>query len=96
MRLPEESAAIRRLTPSTRLSCQIVCEPNISQAISNVTPLSPEHGGGVCATYRCDDGTTKLKIKARTTEGDYGDIRLTVVAKTPPKKSAQVCARFRV
>lgn len=58
-------------------------------------PLSPEHGGGVCATYRCDGGTTKLALKARTTEGDYGDVRLTVVARTPPKKSAQVCARFR-
>lgn len=41
----------------------------------------------------------RLRIRVRTTEGDYGDVRLTVVAKTSPRKSAQVhpygiCARF--
>ena len=61
-----------------------------SQTISSVTPLSPENGGGVCATYRFEGGATKLRVRARTTEGDYGDVRLTVVAKIPPKKSAQV------
>lgn len=63
---------------------------NATQVICSVNQLSPEHGGGICATYRCDGGTTKLTIKARTTEGDYGDVRLTIVANTPPKKSAQV------
>lgn len=43
----------------------------------------------MCATYRFEGGTTRLRIKARTTEGDYGDVRLTVVAKISPKKSAQ-------
>lgn len=58
--------------------------------MSCVTSLSPENGGGVCATYRFEGGATKLRIMARTTEGDYGDVSLTVVAKIPPKKSAQV------
>lgn len=44
----------------------------------------------MCATYRFEGGATKLRVTIRTTEGDYGDIRLTVVAKIPPKKSAQV------
>ncbi len=43
----------------------------------------------MCATYRFEGGATRLRIKARTTEGDYGDVRLTVVAKISPKKSAQ-------
>lgn len=47
----------------------------------------------MCATYRFEGGATRLRVRARTTEGDYGDVRLTVVAKIPPKKSAQVrCA----
>lgn len=62
------------------------------QAISSVSSLSLEDGGGICATYRCEGGVRRLRIRARTTEGDYGDVRLTVVAKTPPKKSAQVRA----
>eukprot|EP00752_Nemacystus_decipiens_P012116 g10741.t1 len=62
----------------------------VGQATSCVTSLSPENGGGVCATYRFEDGGTRLRVRARTTEGDYGDVRLTVVAKIPPKKSAQV------
>lgn len=60
------------------------------QTTSCVAPLSPENGGGVCATYRFEGGATKLRVRARTTEGDYGYVRLTVVAKIPPKKSAQV------
>ncbi|CAM9764264.1 unnamed protein product [Scytosiphon promiscuus] len=59
-------------------------------ATSCVTSLSPANGGGLCATYRFEGGATRLRLTARTTEGDYGDVRLTVVAKTPPKKSAQV------
>ncbi|CAM9337349.1 unnamed protein product, partial [Hapterophycus canaliculatus] len=59
-------------------------------ATSCVTSLSPANGGGRCATYRFEGGATRLRLRARTTEGDYGDVRLTVVAKTPPTKSAQV------
>lgn len=55
-----------------------------------MTSLSPENGGGVCATYRFEGGATRLRLRARTTEGDYGDVCMTVVAKIPPKKSAQV------
>lgn len=44
----------------------------------------------MCATYRFEGGATRLTVRARTTEGDYGDVRLTVVARIPPKKSAQV------
>ncbi|CAM9658675.1 unnamed protein product, partial [Pylaiella littoralis] len=57
---------------------------------SCVTLLSPENGGGVCAAYRFEGGATRLRVTVRTTEGDYGDVRLTVVAKIPPKKSAQL------
>lgn len=52
--------------------------------------LSPEDGGGICVIYRFDGEATRLRVRARTTEGDYGDIRLTVVANIPPRKSAQV------
>ncbi|CBN79191.1 Bardet-Biedl syndrome protein 7 [Ectocarpus siliculosus] len=65
-------------------------EDDRGQATSCVTSLSPENGGGVCATYRFESGATRLRLRARTTEGDYGDVRMTVVAKIPPKKSAQV------
>ncbi|CAM9167863.1 unnamed protein product [Discosporangium mesarthrocarpum] len=60
------------------------------QAIKSSTTCTPEVGGGTCVTYRCQEDMTRLVIKARTTEGDYGEIRLTVVAKTLPKKTAQV------
>lgn len=60
------------------------------QVTSCVTSLRPENGGGVCATYRFEGGATRLRVRARTTEGDYGDVRLTVVAEIPHKKSAQV------
>ncbi|CAM9371775.1 unnamed protein product [Ectocarpus sp. 13 AM-2016] len=65
-----------------------------SGATSCVTSLSPENGGGVCATYRFESGATRLRLRARTTEGDYGDVRMTVVAKIPPKKSAQQVIHF--
>eukprot|EP00903_Cladosiphon_okamuranus_P008387 g8063.t1 len=65
-------------------------ENEVGQATSCVKYLSHENGGGVCATYRFEGDATRLRVKARTTEGDYGDVRLTVVAKIPPKKSAQV------
>ncbi|CAN0376939.1 unnamed protein product, partial [Ectocarpus sp. 8 AP-2014] len=68
--------------------------PGSHQATSCVTSLSPENGGGVCATYRFESGATRLRLRARTTEGDYGDVRMTVVAKIPPKKSAQQVIHF--
>ncbi|CAM9128537.1 unnamed protein product, partial [Choristocarpus tenellus] len=65
-------------------------EEDMGQAICSITSLSPEGGDGICATYRCQEAMTRLMIKTRTTEGDYGDICLTVVAKTPSNKTAQV------
>jgi hypothetical protein len=39
--------------------------------------------------------TCKLVIRARTTEGDHGDVTLTVVNKSVPRKNAQVI-KFKI
>lgn len=57
-------------------------------ATCTVNPMDPERPG-MLATYRCQDETCRLVIRARTTEGDYGEVSLTVVALTKPAKTAQ-------
>lgn len=42
------------------------------------------------ATYRCQESVNRLEIAARTVEGQYGDVQVTVIANVTPGKTAQI------
>ena len=42
------------------------------------------------ATYRCQESVSRLEIAARTVEGQYGDVQMTVIANVSPGKTGQI------
>jgi Bardet-Biedl syndrome 7 protein len=42
------------------------------------------------ATYRCQESVNRLEIAARTVEGQYGDVQVTIIPNVTPGKTAQI------
>lgn len=67
-------------------------ESDLGSAVVSVTPqtlLSPAADGNqdyrFVATYRCQNQEKRLNVLIRTTEGEYGDLLITVVSHGDPK-----------
>ncbi len=69
----------------------------MGSAVVSVTPqtlTTPTHEGTqdyrFVATYRCQSQEKRLNILIRTTEGEFGDLLVTVVSATDPKAAKVV------
>lgn len=67
-------------------------ESDLGSAVVSVTPqtlLAPTADGNqdyrFVATYRCQNQEKRLNVLIRTTEGEYGDLLITVVSHGDPK-----------
>ena len=60
-----------------------------SATVSKSTP-DPGSTKLLLACYRLQDPTSRLQMKVRTTEGEFGDIKATVVAESNPKSAVVV------
>lgn len=63
------------------------CEPSVSVACIQRAMYTArlQSGNSVLATYRCQANTTRLDIKLRSIEGQYGTLSAYVSPKTHPK-----------
>lgn len=50
----------------------------------SLTPCEASNATRFLATFRCQERVNRLTIRLRTTEGEYGDIKLFVLAKVSP------------
>ena len=55
----------------------------------NSSKCDKQSGSTLLATYRCQETTSRLEMRFRTVEGQYGSVQLIVIAKMNPK-TAQV------
>ncbi|EGD79408.1 hypothetical protein PTSG_09820 [Salpingoeca rosetta] len=55
-----------------------------SKAVASFTSGGSD-GSAVLATYRCEDGITKLDVRLRSIEGQHGTLNVFVVPRTKPK-----------
>lgn len=69
-------------------------DTDVGSAVVSVTPqtlISPSQDGGqdyrFVATYRCQSQERRLNVFIRTTEGEFGDLLVTVVSATEPKSA---------
>ena len=58
--------------------------PNIYLCILSLSPF-PQTGNFLLATYRCQANTTRLEVKIRTIEGQYGRLQAYVTPRLQPK-----------
>ena len=56
-----------------------------NSAVVSYSSCSPEDGNFLLATYRCQANTTRLEIKIRTIEGQYGTLTAYVTPRLQPK-----------
>ena len=49
--------------------------------------ISPQQGNFLLATYRCQANTTRLEVKIRSIEGQYGKLRAYITPRIQPKIS---------
>ena len=64
-----------------------------NSAVVSYSSCSPEEGNFLLATYRCQANTTRLEIKIRTIEGQYGTLAAYVTPRLQPK-CCQVSTTF--
>jgi len=67
------------------LQCDVPVE--LLEADSNVAIVShtKTEGGGLLATYRCQEVTSRLELRVRTSEGRYGNLQAYVWPRIQPK-----------
>ncbi|XP_052795027.1 Bardet-Biedl syndrome 7 protein homolog isoform X2 [Mya arenaria] len=56
-----------------------------NSAVVSYSACSPEEGNFLLATYRCQANTTRLELKIRSIEGQYGTIQAYVTPRVQPK-----------
>ena len=56
-----------------------------NSAVVSYSACKPEEGNFLLATYRCQANTTRLEIKIRTIEGQYGTLTAYVTPRLQPK-----------
>ena len=56
-----------------------------NSAVVSYSACKPEEGNFLLATYRCQANTTRLEIKIRTIEGQYGSLTAYVTPRLQPK-----------
>ena len=56
-----------------------------NSAVVSYSSCDPESGNILLATYRCQANTTRLEIKIRTIEGQYGTMLAYVTPRLQPK-----------
>ena len=56
-----------------------------NSAVVSYSACKPEEGNFLLATYRCQANTTRLEIKIRTIEGQYGVLTAYVTPRLQPK-----------
>ena len=56
-----------------------------NSAVVSYSTCKPEEGNFLLATYRCQANTTRLEIKIRTIEGQYGNLTAYVTPRLQPK-----------
>ncbi|GMH58382.1 hypothetical protein TL16_g02598 [Triparma laevis f. inornata] len=65
-------------------------DSDTSTATVSRSPPPPDSDLKLCACYRMVEGGSRLQMKIRTTEGEYGEITATIVGNSVPTKSAVV------
>ncbi|CAG0887645.1 unnamed protein product [Darwinula stevensoni] len=58
-----------------------------NSAVVSFSHCDPESGNYMLATYRCQANTTRLEVKIRSIEGQYGSIKAYVIPRLQPKTS---------
>ena len=58
-----------------------------NSAVVSYSACDPDSGNVLLATYRCQANTTRLEIKIRTIEGQYGSLRAYITPRLQPKCS---------
>ncbi|XP_040570762.1 BBSome complex member BBS7 [Lepeophtheirus salmonis] len=56
-----------------------------NSAVVSYSTCDPESGNVLLTTYRCQANTTRLEIKIRTIEGQYGTLRAYITPRLQPK-----------
>eukprot|EP00042_Codosiga_hollandica_P048902 m.558250 g.558250 ORF g.558250 m.558250 type:complete len:710 (-) comp57764_c0_seq28:1822-3951(-) len=56
-----------------------------STAIVSFSPTDPSKGIHLLATYRCQPGVTKLHLKTRSIEGQFGTLQVMIIPQVQPK-----------
>lgn len=56
-----------------------------NSAVVSYSSCSPEEGNFLLATYRCQANTTRLELKIRSIEGQYGTLQAYVTPRLQPK-----------
>ncbi|XP_067943832.1 Bardet-Biedl syndrome 7 protein homolog isoform X2 [Watersipora subatra] len=56
-----------------------------NSAVISFSSCEPEQGNFLLATYRCQANTTRLEVKIRTIEGQYGKLRAYLTPRIQPK-----------
>ncbi|KAK6172249.1 hypothetical protein SNE40_015952 [Patella caerulea] len=56
-----------------------------NSAVVSHSSCNPEEGNFVLATYRCQANTTRLELKIRSIEGQYGTIQVYITPRIQPK-----------
>ncbi|CAE1234858.1 unnamed protein product [Acanthosepion pharaonis] len=56
-----------------------------NSAVVSFSACQPENGNCLLATYRCQASTTRLDLKIRTVEGQYGTLQVYVTPRTQPR-----------
>mmetsp|Transcript_12169 Transcript_12169/g.16817 ORF Transcript_12169/g.16817 Transcript_12169/m.16817 type:complete len:749 (+) Transcript_12169:68-2314(+) len=68
----------------------LLMETDTNQALLSQTEADRKEKSAVLATYTCVTRTTKLRIRLRTVEGQFGTISAYVIPKTSPKTSQRL------
>ncbi|TRY73217.1 hypothetical protein TCAL_01950 [Tigriopus californicus] len=56
-----------------------------NSAVVSYSACDPQSGNALLATYRCQANTTRLEIKIRTIEGQYGVLQVYITPRLQPK-----------
>ncbi|BFZ14686.1 hypothetical protein BsWGS_17726 [Bradybaena similaris] len=56
-----------------------------NSAVVSYSACNPEEGNFLLATYRCQANTTRLEMKIRSIEGQYGTLQAYITPRTQPK-----------
>ncbi|ESP04393.1 hypothetical protein LOTGIDRAFT_223884 [Lottia gigantea] len=56
-----------------------------NSAVVSHSACNPEEGNFVLATYRCQANTTRLELKIRSIEGQYGTLQIYITPRIQPK-----------
>ncbi|XP_076069179.1 BBSome complex member BBS7-like isoform X2 [Oratosquilla oratoria] len=65
-----------------------------NSAVVSYSTCDPESGNFLLATYRCQANTTRLEVRIRTIEGQYGTLQAYITPRLQPK-CCQVC-QYRI